>query len=82
MVISGRLIPHASYSELVARVRAAEEKHGDDDVDMLVAAAGLQVRLCPKCSTISVESVWPPYMSKEMSKDWNLPYNRECRFDP
>ena len=55
MVYNGRLIPHASYSELVARVRAAEEKHGDDDVDMLVAAAGLQVRLCPKCSTISVE---------------------------
>ena len=49
------IISKELYSELVARVRAAEEKHGDDDVDMLVAAAGLQVRLCPKCSTISVE---------------------------
>ena len=45
------IVPKEVYQTLVKRVNEAEKEHGDDDVTLLLAAAGLQVRECPKCRT-------------------------------
>ena len=45
------IVPKEVYQTLVKRVNEAEKEHGDDDAALLLAAAGLQVRECPKCRT-------------------------------
>ena len=45
------VVPEYTYAELVARIKDAEQAHGRDEADADMLAAGLEVRLCPKCNT-------------------------------
>ena len=45
------VVPEDDYGTLVARIQTAEEAHGQDEADADMLAAGLQIRLCPKCNT-------------------------------
>lgn len=45
------IVEGSLYSQLTARVAAAEKAHAQDDASLLVAAASLSLRGCPKCGT-------------------------------
>ena len=45
------VVESKQYERLVKRIRDAERAHGDDSADGEMLAAGLEIRLCPKCDT-------------------------------
>ena len=42
---------HQLYDKLIQRIKDAESAHGRDESDADMLAAGLEIRLCPKCNT-------------------------------